>query len=69
MEKIITHLQLQARKSSTEPWGVLNTVPIPHLPDVSENKAYKHAKAEVESLRNRWHENYDPTLQFRVVEL
>jgi len=69
MEKIVTHLQLQARKENVEPWGILNTVPVPHLPDITENKAYKQAKAEIEGLRNRWHENYDPLLQFRVVEL
>jgi hypothetical protein len=69
MEKIITHLQLQARKSSDEPWGILNTVPVPHLPDISENKAYKQAKATIIHLQSQWHENYDPLMQFRIVEL
>jgi hypothetical protein len=68
-EKVISKLQLQARKSPDEPWGVLNTVFIPILPDIADGKALKQAKAEVEHLRNRWIENYDPTMQFRVVPL
>lgn len=69
MEKTITHLQLQARKSSDEPWGILNTVLIPHLPGKHEGTCRDKAHEEIDALRNRWHENYDPTLQFRVVEL
>jgi hypothetical protein len=54
-------LQLQTRKSSTDEWGILNTVKMA--------SSTEKAQEEIESLRNRWLGNYDPTLQFRVVSL
>jgi len=68
-EKTITHLQLQARKSSIDEWGILNTVQIPHLPYRHEGTCRDKAQEEIEHLRNRWLENWNPNLQFRVVEL
>jgi hypothetical protein len=68
-DKVITKLQLQSRKHEGEPWGTLNTVLIQHMPGDTEARAMKKAHAEVDSMRSRWIENYDRTLQFRVVEL
>ena len=69
MEKTITRLQLQARKAASSEWGILNTVLIGHEPSEPDGRGIKKARAEVNSLRNRWIENYIPDMQFRVVEL
>jgi len=64
---MITKLQLQARHSSAEEWGTLTTVRVDASTD--PQRAYKEAQKEVARQQSNWTENYDPTLQFRVVEL
>lgn len=68
-ERMISKVQLQARKDASSEWGALNTVLVLYSPDETEGKALKKAHAEANGLRNRWIENYIPNMQFRVVEL
>lgn len=68
MNKIITKLQLQGCHSANDAWGIFTTIPIDEAP-VDSSKALKAAYVGAEKMRNRWLGNYDPTLQFRIIEL
>jgi hypothetical protein len=67
--EVVTKLQLQGRTNSSQPWGIYNTVPLGHEPDENEGKALRRAKAEIARLKANWHDNYDQTIEFRVIEL